>query len=92
MFHFIVTLTVFLGVVSLPLISLGKHSFSIGEGHHMVEKMKCGGHIRHRKETIGSSVGSDRVDMRKMPGMLRKHNFTGSHTEKEGNRAFIEHT
>lgn len=36
----------------------------------------------------GLSVGSDRVDMTKIPGMLRKHSFPGSQTEEEGNKSF----
>lgn len=32
-------------------------------------------------------VGSDRVDTRKIPGMLRKHSFPGSQTEEEGNKS-----
>lgn len=37
------------------------------------------------------SVGSDGVDMRKIPGMLRKHGFPGSQTEEEGNRGMETH-
>lgn len=54
----------------------------------MDEKSECGRHIRHirhRKETRGLSVGSDRVDTRKISGMLRKHSFPGSQREEEGN-------
>lgn len=48
---------------------------------------ECGGHIRHTKETRGLSAGSNEVDTRKIPGMLRKHRFPGSQTEEEGNKS-----
>lgn len=69
----------------IPLISLGKYSFEIRGVHHKYEKSECGGHIRHRKETTGLSVGRNRVDTRKIPGMLRKHSFPVPQTE-EGNK------
>lgn len=57
----------------------------------MDEISECGRHIRYRKEARGLSVGSDRVDMRKIPGMLRKHGFPGSQTEEEGNKGMETH-
>lgn len=72
---------------NLPsLISLGKYSNGIGRVHHH-QKSERGRHIRHREETRGFSVGSDRVDRKKMPGMLRKHSFQGSQTDEEGNKS-----
>lgn len=68
----------------IPLISLGKYPFETGGLHHMNEKSECARRIRHRKETTGLSVGSNRVDMRKIPGMLRKHSLPRLQTE-EGN-------
>lgn len=59
----------------IPLISLGKYPFETGGVHHVNEKSECARRIRHRKETTGLSVGSNRVDMRKIPGMLRKHSL-----------------
>ena len=64
-FSFHSDLTVCLGMVSVPLISLEKYSNETGGVHHMDEKSECGRHIRHRKETRGLSVGSDGVDTRK---------------------------
>lgn len=52
----------------------------------MNEKSECGRQIRHRREARGLSVGRDVVDMRKIPGMLRKQSFPDSQTEEEGNR------
>lgn len=86
-FSFHSDLTVCLGMVSFPLFSLEKYSGEIGGVHHMHGKSECWRHIRHRKETRGLSVGSDRVDTRKIPGMLRKHSFPGSQTEEEGNKS-----
>lgn len=50
--------------------------------HNTGEKIDCGRHIGHRKETRGLSVGSDRVDTTKIPGMQRKHGFPGSQTRE----------
>lgn len=85
-FPFHSDLTVCLGVVSSPLFSLEKYSSETGGVDHMHRKSECGRHIRHRNETSGLSVGSDRVDTRKIPGMLRKHGSPGSQTEEEGNK------
>lgn len=52
---------------------------------------KCGRHIEHREEARGLSVGSDRVDTGKIPGMLRKHSLPGSQTEEEGNKGMETH-
>lgn len=79
-------------MVSVPLISLGKYSSQIEGVHHMHEKSEHGRHLRHRKETRGLSGGSDRVAMRKIPRMLKKHSFSGSQEEKEGNLYTNTHT
>lgn len=86
LFSFHSDLIVCLGSAGFPLISLFKYSSQIVGVHHMLEKSECGRHIRHRKETRGLSVGSNGVDMRKIPGMLKKHSFTGLKTEEEGNK------
>lgn len=86
-FSFHSDLTDYLGRACFPLISLLKYSSEIGGVHHVRDKSECAGHIRHRKETRGLSVGSDRVDTRKIPGMLRKHGFPGLQTEEEGNKS-----
>lgn len=84
-------LTVCLDMSPLPLISLEKYAFETGGGRHhhrLVEKIKCGRHTGFRTETMGLSVGSNRIDMRKIPGMLRKHSFPGSQRKEEGHRVF----
>lgn len=85
-FSFHSDLTDCLGRARSPLISLLKYSSEIEGVHHMHDKSECARRIRHRKETSGLSVGSDRVDTRKIPGMLRKHGFPGSQTEEAGNK------
>lgn len=85
-FSFHSDLTDCLGRARSPLISLLKYSSEIGGVHHMHDNSECARRIRHRKETSGLSVGSDRVDPRKIPGMLRKHGFPSSQTEEGGRK------